>query len=97
MIQSRLAVIDRPPTSKEPDIQDGVADLAVGRAEDGADRLLQDQRYAPGGEQRLERTAVEEADDAALDGDADRAGDEEGERDGDEQRRSRRAPARGRG
>ena len=49
-----------------------VADLAVGRAEDRADRLLQDQADAPGGEQRLERPAVEVADDAALDGDADR-------------------------
>ena len=63
-----------------------VADLAVVGPEDGAHRLLQDQRQAPGGEQRLQRPAVEEADDAALDGDADGAGDEEGERQGDGQR-----------
>ena len=63
-----------------------VADLAVGRAEDRAHRLLQDQADAPGGEQRLERPAVEVAHDAALDGDADAAGDEEGERGGDQQR-----------
>ena len=50
-----------------------VADLAVVRAEDGAHRLLQDQRQAPGGEQRFQRPAVEEADDAALDRDADGA------------------------
>ena len=43
-------------------------------------RLLQDQRQAPGGKQGLERPAIEEANDAALDRDADGAGDEEGER-----------------
>ena len=64
--------------SKAPDIQDGIADLAVGRPEDGAHRLLQDQRDAPGGQQRLQRPAVEEADDAAL----------------DERRRRRRRPGR---
>ena len=63
-----------------------VADLAVVRPEIGAHRLLQDQRDAPGGEQRLERPAVEEADDAALDDDADAARDEEGERQRDRQR-----------
>ena len=64
----------------------GIADLAVGRAEDGAHRLLQDQRQAPGREQRFQRAAVEEADDAALDQDADRAGDQEGQRHRDQQR-----------
>ena len=44
----------------------GIADLAVGRAEHGAHRLLQHQRQAPGREQRLQRTAVEEADDACA-------------------------------
>ena len=60
--------------------------LAVGRAEDGAHRLLDDERQAPGGEQGFERPAVEEADDAALDEDADQAGDDEGQRHGDDQR-----------
>ncbi|KAI9877602.1 MAG: hypothetical protein M1823_007079, partial [Watsoniomyces obsoletus] len=44
-----------------------VADFAVGRPEQGADALLQDERDAPGGEQRFQRPAVEPADDAALD------------------------------
>ena len=80
MIQSRFQVMARPPSSKAPDIQVGLPTSRLVGAEDGAHRLLQDQREAPGGEQRLERAAVEEADDAALDRDADRAGDEEGER-----------------
>ena len=63
-----------------------IADLLVGRAERGAHRLLQDQRDAPGGEQRFQRAAVEEADDAALDQDADEARDQERERHRDEQR-----------
>ena len=50
-----------------PRIQRGLPTSLVGRAEDRAHRLLQDQDDAPGGEQRLERPAVEEADDAALD------------------------------
>ena len=61
------------------------ADLAVGRAEGGAHRLLQDQRQAPGGEQGLQRPAVEEADDALLDQDADEARDDEGQRHRDQQ------------
>ncbi len=65
---------------------EGRADLAVRRAEPGADRLLQDQADTEGREQRLQRTPVEKADDAALDGDADRPGRQEGERDGDRQR-----------
>ncbi|MBA7700191.1 hypothetical protein ES703_108900 [subsurface metagenome] len=64
----------------------GIADLAVGRTEGGAHRLLQHQRETPGGEQCLQRTAVEETDDAALDGDPDRAGDQKGERHRDQQR-----------
>src|SRR5690606_41000426 len=59
----------------------------VGRPEDGADRLLDDQRQAPGGEQRLERAAIEPADDAAFDGDADERGDEEGGGQRSEERR----------
>ena len=47
-----------------------IADVLVGRAEDRAHRLLQDQRQAPGGEQGFQRPAVEEADDGALDQDA---------------------------
>ena len=62
------------------------ADFAIGRTEDRADGLLQDERQAPGGEQRFERPAIEEADDAALDADADHAGQSKGERQRDEQR-----------
>ena len=69
-----------------------IADVLVGRAEAGPHRLLQDQRNAPGREQRFERPAVEEADDAAFDQDADGAGDDEGERDGDRTANSRTAP-----
>ena len=72
-----------------------IADLAVLGAEDGADGLLQDQRDAPGGEQRLERPAVEEADHRPLDDDADAPGDEEGERQGDQQGRVEEARKRG--
>ena len=39
----------------------GVGDALVGRAEDRADQLLQDQAQAPGGEQGLERAAIEVA------------------------------------
>ncbi len=92
MIQRRFQVIVRPPSSNGAGHPGRVADLAVGRAEDGAHRLLEDQRYAPGGQQRFQRPAVEEADDAALDGDADGAGDEEGERQGDRQRPVERGP-----
>ena len=63
-----------------------VADVLVGGTEGGAHRLLQDQRQAPGREQRLQRPAVEEADDAALDQDADEAGNDECERNGDGKR-----------
>ncbi len=78
MIHRRFQVIDRPPSAKAPDIQLGLRDLAVGRAEDGTHRLLQDQRDAPGGQQRFERPAIEVADDDALDDQADEAGEEEG-------------------
>ena len=71
------------------------ADLAVGRAERGAHRLLQDQRQAPGRQQRFQRPAVEEADDALLDQDADHAGDHEGERHRDQQRIVEQAGAAG--
>ena len=64
----------------------GIADLAVGRAEHGAHRLLQHQRQAPGRQQRLQRAAVEKANDASLNQDTDRTGDDEGQRHGDEQR-----------
>ncbi len=60
-----------PPRSNAPDIQDGLPTSLVGRAEGGAHRLPQHQRDAPGGEQRFERPAVEEADHGALDDDAD--------------------------
>src|SRR5260221_306118 len=53
--------------------------LAVGRAEDRAHRLLQDHAEAPGHQQRLERSAVEEADQAALEQHAQRAGEQEGD------------------
>ena len=62
------------------------ADLAVGRAERGAHRLLQDQRQAPGRQQGFQRPAVEEADDALLDQDADQAGHHEGKRHRDQER-----------
>ncbi len=55
-----------------------IADVLVGRAENRAHRLLQHQRQAPGGEQGLQRPAVQEADDGALDDDAGAAGDHEG-------------------
>jgi hypothetical protein len=57
-------------------------DLAVVGAEHRAHGLLQDQGEAPGGEQGLERAAVEAADDAALDQDADAARDQQGQRKG---------------
>ena len=79
-------MIVRLPTSNGAGHPGRIADLLVGRPEDGPHRLLEDQRQAPGGEQRLQRPAVEEADDAAFDGDADGAGDEEGERNGDGER-----------
>ena len=63
-----------------------IADLAVVRAERRAHRLLQDQRKPPGRQQRLQRPAVEKADDAALDQDADEAGDQERQRNGDGER-----------
>ena len=44
---------------------------------------------APGGQQGFQRPAVEEADDAALDGDADRAGEQERRGNGDQQRQSK--------
>ena len=49
-----------------------VLDLHVLRAEDRAHRLHQHQADAPGGEQRLERPAVQQADHAALEHRADR-------------------------
>ncbi len=45
-----------------PDIQAGIFDLDVLRAEDRAHRLDQHQADAPGGEQRFQRSAVEPAD-----------------------------------
>ena len=71
MIHSRFQVMVEPAELEGAGHEVRRADLAVGRPEGGAHRLLQDQADAPGGEQRLERPAVEEADDAALDGDAD--------------------------
>ena len=71
MIHSRFQVIVSSPSSNAPDIQDGLPTSRLVGPKIDAHRLLQDQRHAPGGEQRLERPAVEEADDAALDGDAD--------------------------
>jgi hypothetical protein len=62
-----------------------IADILVGRAEGGAYRLLQDEGEAPGRKQRLERSSIEEPDDAPLDQDADKARDQEGERRRDEQ------------
>ena len=55
-------------------------DLPVAGAEHGAHRLLQDQRHAPGGQQRLQRPRVEIADDGALQHDAGGPGDQEGDR-----------------
>ena len=75
----RFQVIVRPPSANEPDIQDGIADFRLVGPKMVRIDLLQDQRDAPGGEQRFERPAVEEADDAALDDQADGAGDEEGD------------------
>ena len=63
-----------------------IADFAIVGAERGAHRLLQDQRQAPGRQQRFQRPAIEEADDGALDHDADDAGDQEGERNRDRER-----------
>ena len=54
-----------------------VGDQPVVGAEQAAHRLLQDQRHAPGREQRLERAGVEIADDQPLDRDADDRGDDE--------------------
>ena len=52
-------------------------DLTVGRPEDRANQLLQDQAEAPGREQGLQRPAVEKPDDAVFDRDAERARDQE--------------------
>ena len=71
-------------TVQLPLSQVGRIDLHVVRAEGQAEELLEDQRDAPGGEQRFERAAVEEADDAALEDDADERGHDEAERERDE-------------
>ena len=60
-------------TSTPPESQFGFSTGDVLRAEGRAHRLLQDEADAPGREQRLERPAVEEADDAALEHRADAA------------------------
>ena len=57
-----------------------IADQAVVGAEHGAHQLLQDQRHAPGREQRFERAGVEKADHQTFDRDADRARNDKGER-----------------
>ena len=53
-------------TSTPPDMPARVLHLHVLGAEDRAHGLHQDQADAPGGQQRLQRAAVEPADDAAL-------------------------------
>ena len=58
-----------------------VGDRDVLRAEDEAHRLDESQADAPGRQQRLQRAAVEVADDAALEDDADQRRGQEGDRD----------------
>src|SRR5438128_3483688 len=62
-----------------------VRDLLVGRPEDRADRLLQDQADAPGSEQGLERPSIEKTDYAALEHDANRSGEQKRHRYRDQQ------------
>jgi hypothetical protein len=68
-----------------PDMNDGFSTCTFCAPNIGAHRLDQHQADAPGGEQRLERPAVEPADHRALEEHADRAGDQEGGRNGGEQ------------
>ena len=69
-----------PPSSKAPDMKAGVSTSRFVGPKACPDRLLKNERDAEGREQGLERTSVEEADDAALDDDACDARDEEGGR-----------------
>ncbi len=63
-----------------------VPHLLVGRAEDRAHELLQNQAEAPGRQQRFERATIEKTDDAAFDRDSERSRDQKGHRNGDRQR-----------
>ena len=81
MIDSRFQVNVKPPSIEPAAHPGGVDDLAVVRRRRSLRTTccsISDD--APGGEQGLQRPAVEEADDAALDQDADGAGDEERQR-----------------
>ena len=59
--------------------------LAVGRPEDRAHHLLENERQPPGREQRFQRAAIEEADQRPLDHHADAPDDQEGQRNGEHQ------------
>ncbi len=74
------------PMLNAPLIHDGAPTSRLVGPKRGAHRLLQDQRQAPGREQRFQRPAVEEADDALLDQDADEARHHESQRHRDQQR-----------
>ena len=93
MIHMRPEPIERPPSWNEPDMKCGRGDQPVVGAEDRAHRLLQDQRNAPGREQRFQRSAVEKADDEALDQHADEPGNDEGQRQRDRERPFAKATA----
>ncbi len=68
----RFQVTMTPPViSMPPVIQDGFETSLFGAPKIDAHELLQDQADAPGREQGLERPAIEEADDGALEHDAD--------------------------
>ena len=83
-------VEDGPVTAES---QAGRIDLHVVRAEGEAEELLQNERDAPGGEERFQRAAVKEADDAALQGDADQRRHDEAKRQRDEEVGIERRPA----
>jgi len=70
----------------------GRADFAVVGHRSPCARLAAGPAKAPGLEQRVQRPAVEETNDAALDQNADEARNHEGERNGDREANSRTAP-----
>ena len=74
------------PRVNEPDIHCGCDDGLVGGTEDRSHALLNDQREAPGREQRFQRAAIEEADDPSFDRDASSRRDKERGRDRDQER-----------
>ena len=65
-----------------------VADFPVGRPEDRADRLAEDEAHTPGGQQGFQRPPVEPADDGPLQPRAERRGGEEGRRRRDGERQA---------